>query len=75
MSKLTKGLRRSASFIMSALISMSVFSIAAPLQASAVSYSEMSASPVETSVSVTDTASLWKVRSGYRSASMVGLSR
>ena len=43
MLKLTKGLRRSAAFIMSALISMSVFSIAAPLQASAVSYSEMSA--------------------------------
>ena len=43
MTKLTKGLKKTASFIMSALISMSVFSVAVPLQASAVSYSEMSA--------------------------------
>ena len=43
MTKLTKGFRKATSFIMSALLSMSVFSVAVPLQASAVSYSDMSA--------------------------------
>ena len=41
----SKGLRKTASLLLSALLSLSVFSVAAPLslQASAVTYSEMSA--------------------------------
>ena len=43
MLKHSKLLKKSASFLLSALLSLSVFSVAAPLQTSAVSYSEMSA--------------------------------
>ncbi len=43
MTKLRKGIRKSASLLLSAFLTMSVFAVAAPLQASAVSYSEMSA--------------------------------
>ena len=39
----SKGLKKAASLLMSALLSLSVFSVVTPLQTSAVTYSEMSA--------------------------------